>query len=250
MIEYDCHAMPEITFSIVSHGQGDLIGRLLDDLLNIKLHTFEVILTLNIPEDEEFVNIRPYPLSIIRNSKPRGFGANHNLAFRSSKGNFFFVVNPDIRLIDLDFSRCLSLFERSSIAAVVPKVLAPSGRTEDSIRRFPSPYKLLRRVFFKRDKTEYEWSAHPFEVEWAAGMFMIFRPTAFKLISGFDDERYFMYFEDVDICWRLRASGWAVTADPGVSVEHDARRAARKSLDHFWWFISSAVAFFLRRYIG
>jgi N-acetylglucosaminyl-diphospho-decaprenol L-rhamnosyltransferase len=246
--ESGCQSGYDITFSVVSHGQGNLIRSLLDDLSLISRHSFEVLLTVNIAEDEAYIGNRPFPLTVIRNSDPKGFGANHNAAFRVASGRYFFVVNPDIRLLGFDFSHAFSLFTRADVAAVVPKVLGPTGHVEDSVRRFPTPFKLIRRLLWDRGRDVYAWSTQPFEVEWAAGMFIILRPAAFTHMSGFDEERYFMYFEDVDLCWRLRCSGWVVVADPAISVEHHARRAARKSVLHFSWFVSSALKFFLRKY--
>ena len=90
--------MLDITLSIVSHEQGQLVASLLSDIQRELSGDFEVLLTLNVPENEDFLNAEfSFPLKIIRNAQPKGFGANHNAAFVESEGQYFAVINPDIR---------------------------------------------------------------------------------------------------------------------------------------------------------
>jgi GT2 family glycosyltransferase len=79
-------------------------------------------------------------------------------------------------------------------------------------------------------------------VDWVAGMFIVFRSDAFRSVGGFD-ERYFLYYEDVDICRRLGAAGASVIYEPGAEVIHDARRASRRELRRAVHHLSSAVRF-------
>ena len=79
-------------------------------------------------------------------------------------------------------------------------------------------------------------------VDWVAGMFVVFRRSAFEAVGGFD-ERYFMYMEDADICRRLRAVGYEVIVDKATIAVHDARRASRANLQHLRWHLRSALRF-------
>ena len=74
-------------------------------------------------------------------------------------------------------------------------------------------------------------------------MFVLFRKEAWESVKGFD-ERYFMYFEDVDICRRLRRCGWEVKYDCRVTVQHDAQRASLRNLQHLRWHMRSALRYF------
>ena len=88
----------KVSLSIVSHGQGHMVRDLLDDLAKGVDVDHEIILTLNVPEDERFIEEhRSLPIRVIRNSERRGFGANHNAAFGLATGSCFAIVNPDIR---------------------------------------------------------------------------------------------------------------------------------------------------------
>lgn len=232
-----------ISFSIVSHGQARLIAPLLNDLAKLPQKTFEVIITINIPEDEKLYQEHPFPIRIIRNPTPKGFGGNHNAAFAEASGSFFAVVNPDIRIECLDLSELLMPFQNENIAAVAPIVLSGEGKIEDSARRFPTFLRFVKRVILRKRISDYQLQKIPFAVDWVAGMFIVFRPEAYREINGFDEHRFFMYLEDADICHRLHNNGWGVLVNPFVSVIHMAQRASRRSLRHMRWHVVSALRY-------
>ena len=232
-----------LTLSIVSHGQAALIKPLLDDLTHLAFDYIEVIITINIPEDETPFQNLPFSCQIIRNNVPKGFGANHNGAFEQSSGQFFVVVNPDIRLPSLDFAKLLDVMQDLEVGAVAPVVLNSAGVVEDSVRSFPTVLGLARRVLFGLRVPSYKFESKPIDVDWAAGMFVVFRRESYQAVCGFDNQRFFMYLEDVDICWRLKEKGWRVVLQPSVTVIHDAQRASRRSLRHMRWHITSAFRY-------
>lgn len=238
---------PLVSLSIVSHGQGILIRDLLSDLCNLSGIPFEIILTLNIPEDEEF--LAPFgtlPLRLIRNRVIQGFGANHNAAFAIARGSVFVIVNPDIRASDLTLQPLLDVLDRPNVGACAPVVLSPSGTAEDSVRRFPTLARLSYRLLSRRRRPDYRWGAEPIAVDWTAGMFVAYRSQAFREVDGFD-ERFFMYLEDADICRRLRAAGWATMLQPACRVVHAAQRESHRSLQHLAWHARSALRYFFGR---
>lgn len=236
---------PLVSLSVVSHGQAHLVKLLVADLKRLALADVELIITVNLPEDETFYKDTGYPTIIVRNAVPKGFGENHNAAFLHSSGSFFAVVNPDVRLTQLDLSLLLKPMHDREVGAVAPVILNAAGGIEDSVRRFPTVSGLIRRVVFKETKPGYSWGSDVIVVDWAAGMFVIFRREAFACVSGFDDKRFFMYFEDVDICARLWKAGWKVLLQPRVSVIHDAQRASHRSFKHMKWHFSSAVRYLI-----
>jgi N-acetylglucosaminyl-diphospho-decaprenol L-rhamnosyltransferase len=234
---------PKLSISIVSHDQSALVSQLLEDLVRLSPPDIEVLLTANLPEDENAYPQCPFPVRFIRNAEPKGFGANHNAAFHAAQGRYFAVVNPDIRLPTLNLDGLLALLEEPSVAAVAPVVLSAAGTVEDSVRRFPTFGRLARRVLLKQRAPGYRWDKEPIEVDWAAGMFIVFRSEAYQAVGGFDDRRYFMYFEDVDICARLRKRGARILLQPQTSVIHDARRDSHRSLKHLRWHLTSAARY-------
>ena len=234
------------TLSIVSHGQGDLIEKLLSDIKRSKINHYEIILTINIHEDEAYINnFADLPIKVIRNNEVKGFGANHNSAFDVSLGRYFIVLNPDIRLLDFDLTPILNFFDSdSSVGSCAPVVVSSKRTIEDSVRYYPTVPLLIKRIFRRllklRNTPDYTWENSPIMVDWAAGMFIIFRREAFKFVQGFD-ERYFMYCEDADICKRMRHSGWSTFLHPKLIVIHNSQRASWKSLRYLKWHITSLL---------
>lgn len=232
-----------ITLSIVSHGQASLIRNLLKDLATLPQQNFEVIITVNLPEDESAYQGFNFPLRIIRNTIPKGFGDNHNSAFEHSSTQWFAVVNPDIRIKSVNFEALLSPFQLKSVAAVAPVVVSEGGTVEDSARRFPTFLRFVKRVLFRLRKSDYEVQSGPYQVDWVAGMFVVFRREAFIQVGGFDAHRFYMYLEDADICHRLGKNQWQVLVNPHVQIIHMAQRASRRNLKHMRWHAVSALRF-------
>jgi len=232
---------------VVSHAQGRLVRNLLEDLKGCNAVAFRVVLTMNIPEELPFdAAAFPFPVHVQRNAAPRGFGANHNAAFAHCAERFFCVLNPDIRLPLDPFPALLARLENPAIAAAAPLIRNPAGDIEDHARPFPTFSLLLRKLIEKQNPRPPV--GEPFRPDWIAGMFMLFRRDAFAAVGGFD-EGYFMYYEDVDLCARLRAAGLRVEVNPAAGAVHDARRASRRSPRHMLWHASSIARFLARRWM-
>lgn len=239
-----------ITVSIVSHGQSTLVEQLLADLVRLDMSMVtEVLVTLNIPEDiSSKPGDYPYPVRILRNTAARGFGANHNAAFRQAEGEWFCVMNPDIRLINNPFPILIEEGAYDSAGVIAPMVVTPSGMIEDSVRRFPVLTSLAAKLFGHGDG-RYLFAAgdETFAADWVAGMFMLFRTEDFRVVGGFD-EGFFLYYEDVDICARLWQSGRSVLACPKASVIHDAQRSSHRNLRYMKWHALSLIRYFWKHW--
>jgi GT2 family glycosyltransferase len=212
----------QITVSVVSHGQNALINGLLQDL---KEHcgAIELVITENIPDST------PLSHPSIINPAPRGFGANHNAAFERCRTAYFCVCNPDIRFGSNPFPTLLQALDQERAGVVGPLVRNPRGGIEDSARRFPTLSVLWRKLLGGAGGADYPADRRLIDVDWVAGMFMVFRADAFRAVAGFD-ERYVLYYEDVDVCRRLHAIGRRVLYEPRSEVMHNARRGSRRDL--------------------
>jgi GT2 family glycosyltransferase len=87
-----------VSISIVSHCQVRILNLIIADILRYLDADFELIITHNVAEHASAEIIKSKKIVVIHNSRPQGFGANHNAAFQASSGDFFCVLNPDIRL--------------------------------------------------------------------------------------------------------------------------------------------------------
>jgi hypothetical protein len=232
-----------ITISIVSHAQAGLVCGLLRDLQGLGRDDLQVILTVNVPETlpEEFGLLLPR-LEIVRNAAPKGFGANHNAAFRRARGEYFCVLNPDIRMAQDPFAALTMAAQPAQVALAAPRIVDATGVVEDSARRFPTAVSLLRKLFGLAPRLDYPADEPPLSPDWVAGMFMLFRREAFEKAGGFD-ERFFLYYEDVDICRRLRLLGFEVRLVPQATVTHEAQRASRRDPRHMLYHLRSMLRY-------
>lgn len=236
---------PEISISVVSHAQIQLIESLLQDIKqHCQTSSIELILTLNLDEVLPFAaDSFVFPIKVIRNSTPMGFATNHNQAFAYAEGRYFCVMNPDIRLNDDPFKALLACLQDSTVGVSAPLILNMSGKIEDSARRFPTPLKIFCKAFGRCKGSDYLVKDNPIFPDWVGGMFMLFQRDVFKKLGGFD-QQYFLYYEDVDLCARLRFKGYAVVLCPDAKVIHLARRSSHHSFKYLQWHLMSMMRFF------
>lgn len=234
-----------ISVSVVSHGQIDLIKNLLNDInAYCQESSLELILTLNLEENLPFATDNfVFPINVIRNTSPLGFAANHNKAFACSTGQFFCVMNPDIRLNENPFPVLLSSLQDSTVGVVAPLVVSVSGEIEDSARVFPTPFKIICKAFGGCKGSDYLIKNEPIYPDWVGGMFMLFPREIFEKLKGLN-EGFFLYYEDVDLCARLRLLGCQVVLCPNAKVIHEAQRSSHKSFKYLSWHIVSMLGFF------
>ncbi|BDT78445.1 glycosyltransferase [Polynucleobacter yangtzensis] len=239
------------TISVVSHGQLGLVTNLLEDLTPFfHKYSFEVILTLNIPEKINF-NVSKYPfnINIIKNSKKMGFGANHNQAFKKATFDNFCVLNPDIRLPEDPFGVLLDYINSNQNSIFAPMVLSSNHQVEDSARTYPTIGILIKKLLSRKVRgSDYKMDSLEVSVDWLAGMFLMLSREAYTRLNGFD-ERYYMYYEDVDICFRNRLSNYRNYLITNSYVIHDAQRQSRKNLRHMNWHFKSCLLFISRHLI-
>ncbi len=218
----------DITLSVVSHGQNALVNQLLGDLQRVCADRVSLVLTQNIADPTPLATAGlGCPVDIIVNHERKGFGANHNAAFRRCRTPYYCVCNPDIRLPADPFPKLISRFDDKTVAVTGPLVRNPAGGIEDSARRFPTAASLLKKVFMEKRQPDYPADRGSQAVDWIGGMFMLFRSETYRAAGGFD-EAYFLYYEDVDLCRRLRAAGKSIVYQPEAEVVHEARRASRR----------------------
>ncbi len=183
--------------------------------------------------------------------RPRaGYGEAINTGARLLDGDHIIVLNPDIRFFDDDvIERLMPHFDDPKVGLVAPALELLDGRLQDSARRVPTPLNLMIR---RRANKEAGVVRQAGDVDWVVGAFFIIRRDVWDAIGGFD-ESFFLYFDDVDLCERIRQAGWTVRFDPTVVIQHAWQGASRRSIlaSPTRHHIRSAVRFFARnpRYV-
>ncbi|WP_227459031.1 glycosyltransferase family 2 protein [Cupriavidus pauculus] len=228
-----------VTVSVVSHGQIDLLLPLLNQLATASAEQpVHVIVTQNLPERQPAIQqTERFLVEWIVNSRPLGFGENHNNAFERCRTPCFFVVNPDLRL---DASSLIVLRDcvRRFPGVAGPRVVSSAGAVEDSARHVPTVSRLLNRWTRRLFVADYSTTREEQQVDWLAGMCLAFDSASFRQLGGFNPA-FRLYCEDVDICLRSHLSGLAVTWSQQAVVIHDAQRTSHRKWRYLFWHIRS-----------
>ncbi|HEX2850726.1 MAG TPA: glycosyltransferase family 2 protein [Acidimicrobiales bacterium] len=159
-----------------------------------------------------------------------GSGANRGAARAAAGTDYLLVTNPDV-VVDPAAVKALeaTLDARPELGLVGPRIDQPDGEVYPSARVFPKLGDAVGHAFLglvwpgnrftrryrmlDRDVTQ------PADVDWISGSCFLARRAAWDQLSGFD-EGYFMFGEDVDLCWRAWRAGWSVAFEPGATVVH------------------------------
>jgi N-acetylglucosaminyl-diphospho-decaprenol L-rhamnosyltransferase len=198
----------------------------------------------NACSDDSAALAREHGAEVLHTTR-QGYGASVNAGVALLDGEFLCVLNPDIRFFDDRFAEALmGHFDDPSVGMAAPALRLRDGRLQDSARVTPRPLDLVVRRWVE---PEFGAVRAGGDVDWVVGACFIVRRAAWETIGGFD-ERFFLYFDDVDLCERLRGAGWRVRFDPSYVVEHAHQGASRRSLTSFATrqHVRSAARFFVR----
>jgi GT2 family glycosyltransferase len=188
-----------------------------------------------------------------------GFAAATNLGIRSQSAPYVLALNPDTRLTEGALETILAVMDAHPEVAVAGcKLVLEDGSFDHAARRsFPTPLSALghfsglgRRRGAPASLTAYrapEVDSGP--VDAVNGAFMLIRRDAFDQVGGFD-EGYWMYMEDLDLCYRLSEAGWITWYEPGATVIHvkGGTTGGRRSPRLNWAFHKGMYRFYRRHY--
>ena len=193
---------------------------------------------------EDQVSLAIPTAQYIYNKKNLGMGAGNNIGIKKARGEYIMVLNHDTRLQAEAAKNMFNFINRKKrVALVAPELVYPDGEHQNSCFRFPSFWlPFYRRTFigklFKSRLNAFLLKdidkRTPMEVDWVMGSYLLIRRSALEKIGGGFDERFWMYFEDIDLCRQLWQAGYKVIYFPTVQVIHDHGRGSAKST----WFIA------------
>jgi N-acetylglucosaminyl-diphospho-decaprenol L-rhamnosyltransferase len=167
---------------------------------------------------------------VLRPERNLGFGAGANSGLAHVKGEFVLVCNPDLVVHPGCVPALVAAASTNPDVAVVgPKIMDSDGARYPSARAFPQLADAFGHAFVGLFSERNRWTRRyklpePDDggggpVDWVSGACFLARREALSSVGGFD-EAYFMYVEDVDLCWRLRRAGWSTRYEPGAVVTH------------------------------
>ena len=249
----------DLTISIVSYDSLNFLKPCLDSIYNgppsIK---YDIVVVDNASSDDSPKFIKNnYPLVIlILNDKNIGFSAANNKAINRTNSKYIMLINSDCQVYEGSIDNLVEFMEKNTdIGIVGPKIVNSDGSIQHSCRRFPSImnagfHTILTGIapnnpFSRKYKLADVNRDTPFEVDWVSGSCMVIRREALK-DTGVLDENYFMYVEDIDICYRMWQENWKVYYYPYCKIMHHiggssgnqqvkASIRMQKSVFYFFW---------------
>lgn len=190
-----------------------------------------------------------------------GFTKGNNLAIGQSEGRYILLLNPDTEVVGDALGTMVAYMEaHPRVGALGPQLLNPDGTTQSSRRRFPTlataflestvlqPWfqgsRILKR-YYLLDRPDDEIQP----VDWAVGAALLIRREALHQV-GLLDEEFFMYSEELDWCYRLKAQGWEVVYLPTAQVVHQEGRSSEQVLPARHIHFQRSKVLFFKRYYG
>lgn len=250
----------EISISLVAHNQRQHLERLLPSLSEAtRLAPTEVLVVDHLSRDGTSEYLREsHPFArVIRNDSRAGYGENHNRNLKRAAGEYFVIMNTDILVQPDAFVKLRDYLEKNPDTGIVsPKILNEDGTIQGLNKRYPTLWDLFLRRFmprairgrFQRRLDYYEMKDRgydtSYDVQFMSGSFMFCRTELLRQVGGFDP-RYFLYFEDVDLCRRMQSICRTVYF-PDVSAVHLWERSAHNDWLYTYHFIRSAWIYFSR----
>ena len=241
--EGNFNSLKTISIIIVSFNSRNYLKNCMDSIIkfppSLGQNEYEVIIVDNNSSDGtvDFIEknyLQHSFVRLIKNDKNMGFSYANNLALKNSNSKYYFLLNSDTEVYENSIGALIDFFESSikkgvKIAVAGPKIINSDGSLQLSCRRFPSFinaafYTILAGIkpdnmFSRRYKMTDVDRSKPFEVDWVSGSAMMISGEAMRLVGMFD-ENYFMYVEDIDLCYRMWRSGFKVYYYPLVKILH------------------------------
>jgi GT2 family glycosyltransferase len=187
----------------------------------------EVVVVDNASADDSVrLILSAFPQSdIIRNGENRGYCAAHNQAIRSSRGEFYLPLNPDVRLEPGFVGRLVGALERHPpCGSAVGKILQAGGQTPPRIDSAGLCIDRRRHQYLRGygqpDRGQYDRAEEIFGADGAAPLHRRAMLDDAAVFGEYFDERHFIYMEDVDLTWRARLFGWGCRYEPGALARH------------------------------
>lgn len=225
---------PKVSIIIVSYNTKNILRDCLNSILNtVSIGKVEVFVVDNASSDgsADMVEKEFKSIQLIRSAANLGFAGGNNLAIRKCTGEFVLLLNPDSVLSSGVIEKTIDYMESDSECGVLGiKLLNSDGKLQPCARKIPNPFFKFLVITgiankFKNNSIlggpDYSWWDHSStkEVGWVVGAYFLIRKKLIDQIGMLDD-RYFLYFEEIDFCLNAKRKGWKVIFYPFAEILH------------------------------
>jgi N-acetylglucosaminyl-diphospho-decaprenol L-rhamnosyltransferase len=236
----------KLSIIIVSYNTSRLLQECLASLVNNSCsHELEIFVVDNDSKDDSVPMVQAHfpQVKLITNQQNMGFAAANNQAYKHFTGSYIILLNPDACVKPGAIDQAVDFMENHPDVGICGgRLVNANGHLEPSARRFPNSLFKFLIISGLSDKfstskffsgADYKYFDHqtPLEVDWVPGTFSLIRRAMLEEI-GFFDERFYLYYEETDLCLRARRAGWKIYFFPGAEVIHvgGASSKTRKDL--------------------
>jgi GT2 family glycosyltransferase len=257
--------MIDISIIIVNYNVKEFVKNLLFSLHKaLENYSSEIIVVDNASSDGSVEDIRekfPY-VKVINNKDNVGFGKANNQGLEISEGKYIVLINPDTIVREDTFKKIIEFMKSKPEAGMTTcKVLNPDGTLQLACRRsFPGPWTSLTKItglsklfpnskLFAKYNLTYLDENKISEVDAISGSFMMFTREVYEKVGGFDPQ-FFMYGEDLDLCFRTQQAGYKVYYIPDTEIIHyKGESTKRSSIDETKIFYN-AMHLFVKKHLS
>lgn len=239
--------MVDLSIVIISFNTEKLTREaILSVVKNTKGITYEIIVIDNNSRDGSVEMLKKLPVRLIANKDNRGFGQANNQGMKIAKGRYILLLNSDTLVKTDVLSEMIAWMDDNPNCGISTCALKfPDGSLQGTGGYFPTLTRVAAWMLFLDDIPVIGRLVKPFhplhglspfdknadffktkkEMDWVTGAFLMMRRKVFDKVGGFD-KRYFMYVEEVDLCFRVKASGWQVWYLPEWSIIHHGGKSS------------------------
>lgn len=216
----------KVSIIVVNYNTAHTIKACLDSALQQQNVPFEIIVIDNASQDESLAILKSYgqKIKLIANPENAGFGKANNIAFKQSKGDYIFLLNPDANLQNAsDLANLVAFCEKNpNYGLVGPKVVKNQQITAPQLF-YPGEKYLLKPL-----------QNLPGNIAWVIGACMLIPKAIYQKVNGFDED-FFLYGEEADLCLRIRKQGFEIGFCNNITVEHIGGASEKKTAIESLW---------------
>lgn len=257
--------MIDLSIIIVNYNVKEFLLNLLDSIKHASKNiSTEIIVIDNNSDDDSIDQVRAkFPsVKTIENKKNVGFGAANNQGLDICKGKYILLINPDTIVKEDTFEKMIGfLSNNKEIGLAGCKVLNPDGTLQLPCRRsFPRPWVSFTKVtglsslfpkskLFAKYNLTYLDENESYEVDAVSGSFMMLTRNAYEKVGGFDTD-FFMYGEDLDLCYRVQKNGFKVFYISDTEIIHYKGESTKRSKIDETKIFYDAMHLFVRKHFS
>lgn len=257
----------KLSIIIVNYNTYKLTKQTIESVFNANpSYNYEIILVDNASKDDSISKIKTWlkqhkdndKVKIIINSENLGFSKANNIGIKEAKGTYILLLNSDTYIIDDCLEDCMSYVEDNKrIGALGCKVVLPNGMLDHACKRgFPTPKASLHYFLKLHKKNPKKYGAYEAlhlgedevgEIDVLMGAFMLMPRSVLNEV-GLLDEQFFMYGEDIDLCFRIKQAGYQIIYYPKASIIHYKGGSSKKKRTKIIYDFHNAMWLFYKKH--